>query len=220
MSKLDTFLRDFEQYTQLYDRKEDPQEHDLTLRLREIGSEVRLGNTSWTMLDLKAIVEWKRLKRVNPRIKNETRNPPADVERLLKFAFTVQDERLKIEVLDLIHGVGPALVSAILTFTNPEHYGVIDYHAWNALRSFNQDLLRKGLARKRFRFKKHGSFTASELLDYLDVIRGIAQRRNTSARNVDKALFTYDKVNRTKEWTLAELSHVPMVDSKKNVLSS
>jgi len=161
------------------------------------------------MSDLKKIVEWKRLKRVNPRITDETRNPPADVDRLLNFALTIQNERLKIEVLNLIHGVGPALASALLTFTNPQDYGVIDYHAWNALHWLGKDLVRRKFAIKKFGFKKSGVFTIPELLDYLNVVRRLAKENDTTARNVDKALFAYDKV-RTKQWSF----HAPIASNK------
>lgn len=206
MSRFDAFLRDFERYTELFDKneKEDSKMHQLTLDLQEIGSQVRNGIRSWTTPDLKRIVEWKGLNRVGPRITNRTRNPGTDVNKLLKFALSIREERLKIEILNLIHGVGPALASTLLTFTNPKNYGVIDYHAWNALHSLGKDLVRKKITVKKFGFKESGVFTVPELLDYLSVIRKLAKTKNTTARNVDKALFAYDKVNRTRQWRLSE----------------
>ena len=43
------------------------------------------------------------------------------------------DDRTSLKALCSIKGVGPAVSSVILTFYNPNKYGVFDIHAWREL---------------------------------------------------------------------------------------
>ena len=55
------------------------------------------------------------------------------IERLTELAFYVQDDRLRLKLLTTINGVGPSMASVILTFFDPENYGVLDFHVWRGL---------------------------------------------------------------------------------------
>jgi hypothetical protein len=187
LSALERFLNDFDLYLTVYERIEGRDESKLTERLLDVGRGVRQGTRSWTKSDLVGIVRWKRLYRHMPRIE---KNPESEVDERLRFAFMTEEERLRIEILFLISGVGAALASAILMFTFPERFGVFDFHAYNAL--------------KHLRYwrpkKKPGDFRARELLDYFDVLRSLAESKRTTAREADKALYSSDKVKTDKRW--------------------
>jgi hypothetical protein len=110
----------------------------------------------WTKSDLKDIIRWKRMHRLIPRIENAP-----DIEERLEAAFMIQDERARIDALCRIPGIGPVLASAILMFTSPETYALLDCHAWNALGFLGFHLPKKGVS--------SGSFTIPELLEFLRI---------------------------------------------------
>ena len=186
--KFDKFLLSFEKYLAKYE-EESKNEQPLTVEIDKIIEKIKKGQTEWTLKDLEKIVVWKRLQRELHRIR---KNDAEDVREILTAAFKIQNEKARIRLLKTINGVGPSIISAILMFYDKEQYGVLDFHAWNALHAFNKDLILWGITNWRLPLKKAGIFNLSELFLYLDIIRRIAQIKNTAARNVDKALFTYD----------------------------
>jgi len=186
--KFDNFLVNFEKYLAKYEDKSKA-EQLLTVEIDRIVEQIKKGQREWTLNDLEKIVIWKGLQRELPKIR---KNDAKDVQEILIAAFKIQNERVRIRLLKTINGVGPSIISAILMFYAKEEYGVLDFHAWNALHAFNKDLIRREITKEKLPFKKAGIFNLSELFLYLDIIRRIAQMKNTTARNVDKALFAYD----------------------------
>jgi len=158
-------------------------------RLFAVGRAIRQGGRSWTKSDVKDIVCWRRVHRLIPRIENAP-----DIEERLENAFRIQDERVRIEVLCRIPGLGPVLASAILTFASPETYGVLDCHAWNALRFLGFHLPRKDAS--------SGNFTIPELLVFLRIVRKLAKEKTTTPSEVCMALHALDRVRTNKRWKL------------------
>jgi hypothetical protein len=116
-----------------------------------------------------------------------------DIENRLESAFRIQDEEERIDALRKIPGVGPVLASAILMFTSPETYGVLDCHAWNALSFLGFDLPTK-------RPDDGDSFTTSEILGYFRIIRELASEKITTPGEVYKALYALDKAMTNGMW--------------------
>jgi hypothetical protein len=142
---------------------------------------------SWTKAELENLLQKKRLHHFLPKIDGSP-----NLQKHLVYAFKVQEEKTRIEALCEIPGIGPALASVILESMYPETYGALNYHAWNALR-----LLSFNLPKKR---ASHDSFTVHELIRYLEIIRRLARERGTTAAQVGKALYAYDKAMTDKRW--------------------
>jgi len=185
---MEDFLWDFDTYRALYEQLETRKRRPLASHLQDVGKEVNQGIRSWTKSDLKDIVRWKRVQRLIPRIENAP-----DIEEGLEHAFRIQDEQARIEALCRIPGVGPVLASAILTFTSPEIYGLLDCHAWNALRFLGFQLPEKHAS--------SGTFTIPELLAFLRIIRKLAKKKTTTPSEVHKALYALEKVRTNKRWS-------------------
>ncbi len=83
-----------------------------------------------------------------------------------------------------IKGVKNALVSVILTFLDPENYGVFDIHAYDELYETNPKTRPKDM------------FTDSKYLyEFLSDLRQIAKKYGFGVRYVEKAYFkkNYDE---------------------------
>jgi len=185
---MEDFLWDFDTYRALYEQLETRKRGPLAPHLLDVGKEVNQGIRSWTKSDLKDIVRWKRMHRLIPRIENAP-----DIEEDLEHAFRIQDEQARIEALCRIPGVGPVLASAILMFTSPEIYGLLDCHAWNALRLLGFQLPEKHAS--------SGTFTIRELLAFLGIIRKLGKKKGTTPSEVHKALYALEKVRTNGRWS-------------------
>jgi hypothetical protein len=100
-----------------------------------------------------------------------------DLKKITSEAFKLADQdRIEeaVEKLRKLPEVGVAVASAILTFYNPNKYGVIDIYAWKAL--YNEQ-------------RKSGDFKPEEYVRYLKDIREIAAKCNMTPRQVDLALW-------------------------------
>lgn len=163
----------------VYDQKQSKwdrdTEHSLGLRLRK--------TKSLTKADLTTMVHWKfqrlpgRLKQNLARLANL---PDNQVSMTFSEAMNASDEISRIRKLDTLPSVGPAMISVILTFYNPDQYGIIDIHVWREL----------------FGPEPSGLFQGPQfLVKFLSQIRAIAKIHNLGARAVEKALFqrNYDE---------------------------
>jgi len=126
------------------------------------------------------IVRWKSVR----AIRKAENNPKEIIEEITKLALEVNNEEVKIRVLTSLKGVSIPMASSILTIVNPEKYGVIDIRAWHSL--YNLGLIN---------YKKD-TFNIKDWLLYLNIIRKLAGESNLTPREIDKALFMYDKINR------------------------
>ena len=82
----------------------------------------------------------------------------------------------KIKVLKSIKGFGNAVTSVVLTFYNPNKYGVFDIHAW-------RELFGKETESKDYN-------TTKALLRFFEELREISKETGLTCREVEKALFT------------------------------
>jgi hypothetical protein len=94
--------------------------------------------------DLAQIVEWKfaALKGRKIRVlRLIAQNSETEIMRIPKkaFALSSNSDSQRVDTLKSLTGIGPALASTILTFYDPEHYGIFDIHVW-------RELFGKGLA--------------------------------------------------------------------------
>ncbi|ANF49186.1 hypothetical protein A0O34_00825 [Chryseobacterium glaciei] len=125
------------------------------------------------------ILNWK-----SPRpFKHYDKNTNADFETITKYALMQEDEKIKIHILTALNGVNYPSASAILMFSNPLKYPVIDIRVWRQL--YKNQLVTEN--------PKGQNFTLTQWAKYLEVIRQISNSLNITPRQVEKRLFDYDK---------------------------
>lgn len=92
-------------------------------------------------------------------------------------------EAVRILMLCALPGVDIRVASAILAWTNPVSYGVLDRRAWRTL--------------YRFRLVKSKSentpYTAADWVKYLLLLRAISKETKKTPQKVDTWLYAYDK---------------------------
>lgn len=132
--------------------------------------------------DKKEMVEllnWKFETTMKPRLKRELnlieKIPEEQIIEKTTNAFKIQNEEYKIEILKSIKGVGNAVCSVVLTFQNPNRYGVFDIHAWREL--FGKE-------------DKNYYFTTKALIQFFERLRCISNDTGLTCRDVEKAIFT------------------------------
>ena len=143
----------------------------------ELGTKFR-RNKFITKEDLKKIIKWKfqgRLKGRQKRILNLL-NPVENkfVVNVSKLAFGREEDLMKLKLFCSIKGVGPALSSVILTFFDPNKYGVFDIHVWRELYGKEPTDI----------FSNHNN-----VLKFFTEIREMSTKIGLTSRQIEKALF-------------------------------
>jgi thermostable 8-oxoguanine DNA glycosylase len=126
------------------------------------------------------IVRWKAVRAIRKAEVNDEKV----IEKITKFAFEINNEEVKMRVLTSLSGVSIPMASAILTIAYPAEYGIIDIRAWETL--YVWSLVK--YSKKTFNLK--------DWLLYLRILRDLSKKYNLPPREIDKALFMYDKLNR------------------------
>ncbi len=147
-----------------------------TQKEKELGDRFRQAK-SLTKADLDRVVEWKfkelkgRKERVLRFVK---KNADITIQQTCSQVFAMSDDSDRMKNLDALHGVGPAVASAILAFYAPKQYGVHDIHVW----------------REFFGKEPSNIFIGSRCyLRLLAELRKIAGEYDLDARTVEKAYF-------------------------------
>ena len=120
---------------------------------------------------------WKSA-RVTKHYKANSNN---EITELTRTAFVISDELLKLKLLLTLNGVGVPVASTILYYLQPHKFPIFDYHCRNVLAE-------AGLWE---RDKKDA--TDKAWLDYIKIMRELANQLSVSLRDLDKAMFAYDK---------------------------
>jgi len=128
--------------------------------------------------DLIKIHKWKfqgTLAGRQKRMLNLIRDFPSEtIEELSKKAFNSNEDSEKLKLLSEIPSVGNSLSTMILTFYDPQNYGILDIHSWREL--FGKEP--KDIFSNRQR-----------VLAFLKALREISSKTGLSCREVEKALF-------------------------------
>ncbi len=103
-----------------------------------------------------------------------------------KLAFVEKDELEKIKILTDLKGVRIPTASAILSVFNPEIYPIIDIRCVQSL----NDL---GIISWK-------TITEKSWIEYLSIIRNLAEQTGKTARQIEKGLFAYNRINLDKEY--------------------
>ncbi len=141
--------------------------------IREFAKARRRGYL--TKAELEKVCAWK-----SPRVmKHVKRNSPARVRDVTRVAFSRTSELDRIKTLVTLRGVGIPTASAILTFTDPKHYAVIDIRGWQLLHAMKAvEANERGLG-----------LTPEQWIEFLEIVRSHARRLGVTPRDVQRALF-------------------------------
>ena len=121
---------------------------------------------------------WKSQRAKNHYLKNDN----AFVEEVTKIAFSsYTSEKLRIEILQLLKGVGYPVASALLHFgLSSEKYPIIDFRALWSLYKMNKNKI-------KYDFNLWNKYRTDCL--------NLTKKHNLSLRDLDKALWQFSKEN-------------------------
>jgi hypothetical protein len=129
----------------------------------------------FTPSELEDVCKWKAHRAIG-HIKA---NAPALVKSVTSRALGTRSERLRLEALLELRGVGVPMASAILMLMDPRRYGVIDIRVWQVLHAI-------GTVKTN---PKGTGFRFQHWYQYLCIIRHVAKTLGVRARDVEWALF-------------------------------
>lgn len=158
--------------------EEDPATARIIKRLEHVKSDRELSRGEF--ID---ICYWK-----SPRsIRRCERNSAKTIEKISRKVFDTRNEERKIDLLASLQGVSVPTASAVLTLTNPTHYGVIDIRVWQLLYALQSVEGNPG----------GQGFTVSHWLEYLQILRHQAKRMKLAVRLVELTLFKFHQGHQT-----------------------
>ena len=114
------------------------------------------------------------------------RNDEIFVIETTRSAYQATDDLMKIHLLKKLRGVGTAVASTILYYLQPNRFPIFDYHA-------RRTLIKAG---KLNEFEDND--TEKVWLRYTQELRQLSKLHNKSIREIEKAIFAYDKWG--QEW--------------------
>lgn len=140
---------------------------------------------------IKKIMEVKLQKRAVRPLKLISTVPNEITEKIVRDAIDLKHkeapetvEAVRISLLCALPGVEVPVASAILAWTNPLSYGVLDRRAWNTLHRFKL---------VKSRSKKNTTYVAADWAKYLSLLRTIAKELKRTPQEIDTWLYAYDK---------------------------
>lgn len=113
-------------------------------------------------------------------------NSEKEIVSKSKLSFREKDELKKIKILTELKGVRIPTASAILAVVNPDIYPIIDERCIQSL----TDL---GIINWK-------TITENNWIEYLNIIRHLSKEKNKTAREIEKGLFAYNRINLDKEY--------------------
>lgn len=138
-----------------------------------IKAGVRARNAGkYSRNDFLTVCAWKTVRsRTQCR-----RNSPEEVSAITKFALSTNAERVRIEVLTCLYGVGWPTASALLHLSHPDPYPILDVRALWSLG-----------------FEKVPSYSFELWWRYVQTCRRISEQQGVEMRTLDRALWQYSK---------------------------
>jgi hypothetical protein len=164
------------EWAAVYDRRAKPGDRAVE---REVKAYLR-GQPSTKHLDKRHFVRLARWKSTRSTAAYQ-RNSAQLVRETTYHASRIANERLKAYILTALDGVSISVAAAILHFFNPRLYPVFD-------RRHRTTLKKAGWWPRRV---DDDGLDAWE--DYVAVMRKLSRRLRVSLRELDKALYAYDR---------------------------
>jgi len=143
------------------------------LPIIEIGRRARQAG-EFSYQDFLVVCEWK-----TPRTRSRCRkNNPEEISEVTRISLSTAIERLRIEVLQCLHGVGWPTASVLFHFAHNDPYPILDVRALWSLG-----------------FEKPVFYSFRFWWQYVQTCRDIAHQQGVDMRTLDRALWQYSKEN-------------------------
>lgn len=168
-----------EHWSNRYDREITEQERaDEAVVFDDIGPAVAT-RSYFTKVELLQVGRWKTRERSQHLLRQ---NSGEDVRAVTRLALEAPDN-FGFRMLCLLKGVAVPTASALLTVWDPEKYTVTDIRLNNAMVALGENPGR-----------------VDDYLPYLDFCRGKASTLKVSLRDLDRALWTWEKAGQPERW--------------------
>ena len=144
--------------------------------------------------ELREIGRWKvQGGRIDRHLK---KNSPAEVREQSGRAFTANDDEARVAALSELTGVRVPVGSTILAMWKPKQHAIIDFRALRALPAAKPHLVELDdytqFAEFLELFRTYGS-APSAYAFYVEHVRSLAKESDLLPREVDMALWEYDR---------------------------
>ena len=120
---------------------------------------------------------WKTKRQTS----NYQLNDENTIIQVTRCAYQANDALIKLSILKTLRGVGVAVAGTILHYLHPDRFPIFDYHA------------RATLKRANLWSRDVNDDSDQAWLEYIKTMNELAKRLGVSLRDLDKALFAYDK---------------------------
>ncbi|WP_302080611.1 hypothetical protein [Salinibaculum rarum] len=147
-----------------------------------------------SVAELQRISQWKLQSSRNDA--NVTQNSTEAVTRQFQSALQASTDAEAISTLTELSGIGVPMASTVLTVARPSQYAIIDYRAFRGLAGVKPELINSKQYADYAEFLEHfrtylKNPDAYEY--YMRHVRELAETENLTAREVDMALWAFDK---------------------------
>lgn len=147
--------------------------------------------------ELREIGKWKTGGHRIDHLLKDNNQTEVVTKTAIAFDSALSDSE-RVETLRDLKGVSVPVASAILTVYDPDHYAVVDYRALRAIARVEPTLADTTnyddfaeYANWLLEYKQNPGVYSS----FLDTVRKISRRVNRTPREVDMALWVYDRDN-------------------------
>lgn len=159
-----------------------------------ISNAIESRDYELSVAELQRISQWKLQSSRNDA--NVTQNTTEAVTRQFQSALNASTDAEAVSTLTELSGIGVPMASTVLTVARPSQYAIIDYRAFRGLAGVKPELMDSKKYADYAEFLEHfrtylKSPDAYEY--YIRHVREIADTENLSAREVDMALWAFDK---------------------------
>lgn len=159
-----------------------------------ISSAIQARDHELSVEELLRISQWKLQSGRNDS--NITKNSSKEVVDQFQIALEASTDSTAIDELIELNGVGVPMASTVLTMAKPSRYAIIDYRAFRGLVGVKPEIVDSQQYSACAEFLEHFRtyLTSSEAYEYyMNHVREIADGEDLSARQVDMALWAFDK---------------------------
>jgi len=165
-----------QKYAKNYDDNEKPKYLEIENRVKSWLAQQK-ADKYYDKANFRDVCRWK-----SPRaIKHYEENDESEIVEVTTRAFDKLDDRLTIHILKVLKGVNIPVASTLLHFAYPGLYPIFDIRVRTSLKEF-------GL------WKREVSDAGIEAwLDYLKIMRPLIKKLAVQMRELEKALWQYDK---------------------------
>lgn len=163
-----------------------------------ISNAIQSRNYEISIDELLKISQWKMQGPRNDDNIKANAEKDVNVEQQCQYALTEVEGKDSIKTLTDLSGVGVPMASTVLTVAKPSEYAIIDYRAFRGLAGALPEIVDSREYSEYAEFLEHfrtydKSPAAYEY--YIKHVRNIAEQEDLSARQVDMALWAFDKQN-------------------------